>query len=392
MNAHDRPGLIVGLDATNLRSGGGRTHLIELLRSVEPQKHGVSRIIVWGARDTLDRLSDHAWIQKCNPPELEGNLVERTRWQHRELSNAARAASCDILFVPGGNYLGDFHPVVTMSRNSLPFESRELARYGMSPSTLRLVLLRFSQARTFRRADGVIFLTQYAKRSVSKIVGRFHGETEIVPHGINDRFVIPPRPQRTIETCSAADPFQLLYVSNIDLYKHQWVLVDAVARVRNQTGWPLALDLVGGASNAPALRKLDRSVQAADPAGQWVRRHGSIPHEELHAIYARADVGVFASTCENMPNILVETMAAGLPVACSNRGPMPEILGSAGVYFDSENAESIATALRNLIESASVRQEKAQASFVAAGAYSWRRCADETFRFLARVAAKHAKD
>ena len=35
-----------------------------------------------------------------------------------------------------------------------------------------------------------------------------------------------------------------------------------------------------------------------------------------------------------MPNTLVEAMASGLPIACSDRGPMPEVLGDGGVLFD----------------------------------------------------------
>lgn len=389
MSSHPQSPIVVGLDATNLRSGGGRTHLIELLRSAEPERHGFSKLIVWGSGDTLDRLPDEAWIQKCNPPELEGNVLVRTQWQYRELSKAARSASCDILFVPGGNYLGDFHPVVTMSRNSLPFEGRELARYGVSVTTLRLLMLRLSQSRTFRRADGVIFLTRYAERLISRTAGRIEGATAIIPHGISDRFVIPPRPQRSIEACGPDNPFRLLYVSNLDLYKHQWSLVEAVARLRAEHGWALALDLVGGVGNASAARRLEISVQAADPAGQWVRWRGAVPHDELHRIYVEADIGVFASSCENMPNILIETMAAGLPIACSKFDPMPEVLGDAGVYFDPEDPGSIAAALQELIGSRAARQSNAQSAYAAAGAYSWARCADETFQFLQQVRARH---
>ena len=49
-----------------------------------------------------------------------------------------------------------------------------------------------------------------------------------------------------------------------------------------------------------------------------------------------AELFVFASSCENLPNILIEGMAAGLPIACSRRPPMPEVLGDAGESFDPE--------------------------------------------------------
>ena len=118
----------------------------------------------------------------------------------------------------------------------------------------------------------------------------------------------------------------------------------------------------------------------------FITYRGAVPYENLDAIYAAADIGVFASSCENMPNILLEGMAAGLPMACSHMGPMPEVLGDAGIYFDPEDANSIARALRELIESPDLRAQLARAAFDRAQAFSWKRCADETFGFLARIA------
>ena len=86
-----------------------------------------------------------------------------------------------------------------------------------------------------------------------------------------------------------------------------------------------------------------------------------------------------------MPNILLEMMASGLPIACSNKEPMPEILGKAGIYFSPEQPEDISNALSKLIESPLLRMELAQASYDSAQAYSWQRCANETFSFIAET-------
>ena len=95
---------------------------------------------------------------------------------------------------------------------------------------------------------------------------------------------------------------------------------------------------------------------------------------------------VFASSYENMPNILLEGMAAGLPIACSSLGPMPEVLGDAGVYFHPEDPDDIARALNELIDSPDLRAQLARAAFDRAQKYSWKRCANETFDFLAEIA------
>jgi glycosyltransferase involved in cell wall biosynthesis len=373
----------IGIDATNLRRGGGVTNLLELLHVAQPERHGFDRIVVWGGTSTLKALEDQPWLTKRNPPAQDNGLLKRTLWQRYRLSQAARDEGCDVLFVPGGSYAGNFHPVVSMSQNLLPFEMLELHRYGWSLFTLKLLLLRLTQSRTFWQTEGVIFLTEYARDAVFKVTGKLRGQTCIVPHGLNPRFNMVPKLQRPIADYDEAHPYRVLYVSIIDQYKHQWHVVEAVAALRKE-GWPIVLDLVGPAY-PPALKRLNETIVREDADHRWVQYHGAIPFDELHHKYAQADLGLFASSCENMPNILLETMASGLPIACSRKGPMPDMLGDAGLYFDPEKPAEIAVALRELISSPELRMRMAQASYERSRQYSWQRCADKTFGFLAEI-------
>ena len=92
-----------------------------------------------------------------------------------------------------------------------------------------------------------------------------------------------------------------------------------------------------------------------------------------------------------MPVTLIEGMASGLPIACSDRGPMPEVLGDSGVYFDPEQPIEIFNALESLINDTQLRSEKANASFLEVQKYSWSICANETFSFLNKVATDYKK-
>jgi glycosyltransferase involved in cell wall biosynthesis len=375
--------LVVGIDATNLRQGGGRTHLIEFLRVAKPERFGVNKVIIWGGSETLSLIDNKPWLYKFSPDLLNKGFLFRTFWQRFMLSAAAHSEKCDILLIPGGSFSGNFQNVVTISQNLLPFEWGELKRYGLSLLTAKLILLRIVQTSSFRRSRGVIFLSEYALRTVLQIVSPMVGEVAIVPHGFNRRFVIAPRPQSHIEEYTKSVPYRVLYVSIIDKYKHQCSVVEGIALLRER-GFPVILELVGPAY-APALKRLNEVIDRVNPQRDWVHYLGSIPFNELHHCYARADLGVFASSCENLPNILIEMMAAGLPIACSNRGPMPEVLGDAGVYFDPESAEEIAQTLEHFISNPQLRKQKAWMSFETVKQYSWERCADDTFEFLARV-------
>jgi glycosyltransferase involved in cell wall biosynthesis len=371
----------IGIDASNIRAGGGVTHLVELLRAAKPQEHGFDEVIVWGGSATSNCLEDRPWLRKVYEPVLDQSLPMRLYWQLFTLDRLVQKEGCDALFVPGGTYTGAFRPFVTFSQNLLPFEWTEARRYGVSWMLLKMILLYKSQRRTFVRANGVIYLTQYARNVVIKKVKQLRGKSVVIPHGVDKRFLLSPREQRDISSYSSQHPFRILYVSPVDVYKHQWHVADAVARL-HKAGFPIKLDLIGSAY-APALKHLHQVTSRLDPEGRFICHHGFSSHSEIFCQYHKADVFVFASTCETFGQVITEAMAAGLPIACSNRGPMPEVLGDAGVYFDPEKPSEIEEAIRKLIEDPALRAEKAEAAFERAKAFTWKRCADETFGFLA---------
>jgi len=381
---------VIGIDATNIRGGGGLTHLVELLESINLTKTDFDRVVIWGGASVLKKLNDRPWLIKRNPSALNKGLLKRVLWQYLFLSKAAVDELCTVLFVPGGSYAGSFHPVVTMSQNLLPFEMNELLRYGWTLFTPKLLLLRLIQSRTFKNCEGVIFLTEYARKTVLAVTGNLLGRTCIIPHGLSPRFNLAPKPQKSLAEYDDSNPYRILYVSIIDEYKHQWHVVRAVAALRKK-GWPIAIDLVGPAYQ-PALKRLNAVIDSTDARDNWVHYHGSIPFEELHSQYARADLGIFASSCENMPNILLEMMSSGLPIACSNRGPMPEILLDSGVYFDPESVDQILSALLCLIKSPRLRTQLSEKSYSYAWQYSWTQCVSETFNFINEVALKYRKN
>jgi glycosyltransferase involved in cell wall biosynthesis len=375
----------LGIDASNLRDGGGLGGISELLRVAQPQAYGISKVIVWGGRTTLERMPGRPWLECHHDPLLDQSLLRRTYWQVRKLPRLAQA-HCDCLLAPGGIYYGHFKPFVVISQNMLPFELTELRRYGFSRLAAKYLLIRRAQINSFRRADGAIFVTRYSRALVKKIAG-LTGQYPIIPYGINQDFLQRPREQKPLPAYSFAQPFKLLYVSKLEPYKHHWRVVEAIATLRRE-GLPVALDLIGAPETTGRLRHLLATINRVDAEGNFIHYAGHISYRELLAAYHQADGFVFASSCETLPNILLEAMAAGLPIASSSYGPMPEALGKAGIYFDPLQPTSIATALRLLVTDHDWRAQAAHLAYERAQAYSWERCAHETFSFLTEVTAR----
>jgi glycosyltransferase involved in cell wall biosynthesis len=381
--------MILGIDASNIRDGGGVTHLVELLKVAEPEKSGFSKVIVWSGKKTLDKIEERQWLIKSYLPVLDKNLLYRVFWQRFTLSKLAIKNGCTLLFAPGGANAGNFHPMVTMSRNLLPFEWKELLRYGFSLKMFKMIFLRITQSYSFRVADGLIFLTEYAKETVNKVARITENKTVIIPHGISSRFFAKPRQQFPIEDYNIYRPFRIVYVSVIEMYKHQWNVAEAVIELRKQE-IPVTLELIGSAY-PPALKKLQAKLAQVDPHNRAINYSKAVSHVEMHSKYAQSDLCIFASSCENMPNILLEGMASGLPIACSNMGPMPEVLEDGGVYFNPLEVSDIITAIKKLIDSNSLRKSLAEKAFEKAQLFSWKICAKDTLCFLANVADKSKK-
>jgi glycosyltransferase involved in cell wall biosynthesis len=371
-------GLIVGIDASRNRSGGAKVHMAGLLNEGDPARFGIDKVHVWSYASLLASLPDAPWLIKHNPPELERSLPHQVWWQYRSLPREARSLGCRVLLNTDAGSICPFEPAVVMSRDMLSYEDGEMDRFRFTRAWVRLWLLKYIQAYSMRRAKGVVFLTGHAAKVIQRTTGPL-SNIRMIPHGVGESFRLPAggappdRPEGRAVRC--------LYVSNAALHKHQWHVIRAFGHLRRQ-GLDVRLVLAGGGKGEP-LRRMEEAIRETDPRGEFVEVHPAIPHREFPGHLAQADIFLFASSCENMPNTLVEAMAAGLPIACSDRGPMPEVLRDGGVYFDPEDPASIAGAVDRLIKDPELRRRIAGRARELSQAFSWARCASETWGYLA---------
>lgn len=377
---HKSEAIVIGIDASRNRSGGARAYLIGILAELDPLKYGIREVHLWAFNALLRSIPDRPWLIKHNPKELEQKLPSQLWWQATRLSQEMVDIGCDIVFTTDASTLCRFKPMVVLSQDMLSYEPGMMRYFGYTKARLRLLALLLVQNRAFRAAEGVIFLTKYAAKVIQKSCGALP-RVACIPHGVGEDFRRTNALQAWPEP--GARPIQCVYVSNAEMYKHQWVVVRAIEGLR-KCGYNITLSLVGGGSGR-AQEHLDEQIAISDPKKTFVFQLDFLPHQELPLHLARADIFVFASSCENMPVTLVEAMAVGLPIACSDRGPMPEVLADGGVYFDPENADSIANAVEKLIEDPVLRVAVANRAKVLSAQYSWSRCADETFKFISET-------
>ena len=178
----------------------------------------------------------------------------------------------------------------------------------------------------------------------------------------------------------------MLYVSTIESYKHQIEVLKAVELLRLR-GHSVRIKFIGSGHKV-YLRKFLSTLDDCNKKEKWATYAGWASYNELALNYQSADIGIFASSCETFGMILLEKMASGLPISCSKSSSMPEILQDGGLYFDPLDPESIASCIEEYLNSPDLREEKIQLSQKRAQEFSWKKCAQETFGFIAEVACQ----
>ena len=380
--------MILVIDAHNIRAGGGVTHLLHLV----DESYYTSRFHathIFGGHTTHEYLKGRIRYPVVFHEEslLNGNVIKRNYWYRYVLPRRLQELKADVLFSPGGllpSSLPSNVRTVTMNQNILPFMFAAANKDGLK-LLIRRMLQRYLQLNSYRRADGVIFLSESARNIVSKIIPDVLNKSVIIPHGISEAF----RREPVHEKRDSENKIGLLYVSNIKSYKYQWNVVEAMSILRERGYDNIKLTLVGPGDSGP-LKKLKSAIDTYKMKDRvvWL---GAVPYEEIVETYHNASIFVYASTCETFGQTVLEAMASGLPIACSNRGPMKEFAKDGAKYFDPENPLSIADAVGYLIDNHDDRKRLALRAYELSKKYTWKDCAEQTFDFLWEVNGDHQR-
>jgi glycosyltransferase involved in cell wall biosynthesis len=133
--------------------------------------------------------------------------------------------------------------------------------------------------------------------------------------------------------------------------------------------------------------ELRARANAAGVAGD-VRFLGWISNAELEGLWATADAFVFPSLYEGFGLPVLEAMARGVPVACSNAASLPEVAGDAALLFDPGDRRAIAAAIEALLSLEGAARARTRARGQAqAERFTWRKTALATLDSYARALA-----
>lgn len=225
---------------------------------------------------------------------------------------------------------------------------------------------------TVPRARRLITDSEASKTDLVTLLGIDGGRIDVVPLGVQVETAVACTGEAELrKRLEIGAGRVVLCVAQKRPYKGQERLIRALPDLPED----LVLVLPGASTDYEAhLRRLveELGLQSRVVFPDWVS------DEDLEGLYRLATCFALASEIEGFGLPVLEAMARGLPVACSERSSLPEVAGGAAVMFDPGDQGAVTGVLERLVDDERLRGRLIANGLERAGEFTWRRTAQET--------------
>lgn len=194
-------------------------------------------------------------------------------------------------------------------------------------SRKKLTYLRAVMPMSARRASAIAVPTEFVKSTVCEAYGIPGEKVHVVPHGVETRLGERATPESELrEKFALGDAPFVVFPAMTHPHKGHAFLLDVMERHWAARGVRLVLIGGRGAAEVDIAPRLLRS-----PLSTTVSRLGRVSNADRDGLIRAATALVFPSEYEGFGAPLIEAMALGTPVLCSDRACLPEVVGTAGL-------------------------------------------------------------
>jgi glycosyltransferase involved in cell wall biosynthesis len=312
-----------------------------------------------------------------------GHRADRLAWEQSGLPVVAEQVGADVIHMP--NYTMPMHPglptVVTIHDLSFYTDpDRYTAISGMS--------LKSATKTTARQATRLIVPSNATRDELIRVLGIDPGKIDVAYHGVDHRLFHRPAAVQVSHVTARLGLHGRPYVAflgSLTPRKNAPALVSGWAAAVADMPAPPALVLAGGGGWS---QELDEAV-ARVPSHLRLIRPGYLPFADLTGFLGGAVVVAAPSRGEGFGLPVLEAMACGAPVLTTYRTSLPEVGGDAVAYTEPD-AESIAVALRALLDDPERRAALGAAGYDRAQEFTWSASAAAHLASYKRAAEQEA--
>jgi len=358
-------------------TGGMEVYARELIPALLAQAPPGMRFTAFINREAAG--AEGPWGELLPAVTVPVNARSRMQWvlgEQTVLPRLAARAGVDLVhsLASTAPLRGRFRRVVTV--HDLIYARFPEAHAGIRDKGMKVLV-----PWAIRRSDRVIVDSHSTRQDLIELLGVAPGLIDVVPLGLGAvRRESPLEESETRARFDLGERPVVLSLSAKRPHKNLGALIGALARI------PAAARPLLVLPGYPTWheQELRERARTAEVAGD-VRFLGWLSGEELEGLWALARAFVFPSLYEGFGLPVLEAMARGVPVACSNASSLPEVAGEAALLFDPRDESAIAAALARLLAGPALREDLSARGLERVRQFTWERTADLTLQSYARA-------
>lgn len=240
---------------------------------------------------------------------------------------------------------------------------------------------------SIERADRVIAISEFTRREIAELFPSAKGKLAVTPLGVSKDFY--PRTDaeglaRVKRKYSLPDEY-VLFVGTLEPRKNLTALLDAYQIFRKMSRKHEKIGLVAAGMKGWLYEETMSRIREMPPEMAPLLTE-YVEDGDLPFLYSAARMAVVPSFYEGFGLPCLEAMACGTPLVCSNTSSLPEVVGDAALKVSPDNPEEMAKAMAELAANRELAGEHVRRGRERACQFTWRRCAEETYRVYESVA------
>lgn len=331
----------------------------------------------------VSELGAERWIPaRFGVRHVSSSPWSRLGWQ---LANLVRADKPDLIHVQYTAPLRTSVPTVVTVHDVSFLEHPEYFTAG------RRSQLSLTVRRTVTHAARIVTVSEFSREAILRAYPIASEKVRVIPNAANPEFRVigRERAHKAIQARLRFDAPFVLSVGDLQPRKNQIGLIAAFSKLL--TDCPhLKHHLVLTGKETWFTPKV---IEAARSCGFASRIHftGFVSDEELLDLYNACECFVFPSFYEGFGLPILEAMACGRAVACSNTSSMPEVADGAGLLFDPHQAGEITRAMKDILLDSELRGRLERLGLQRAAGFSWKKSARSTLEVYKEVVQQNDK-
>ena len=363
--------LRVLINGTHAKSGGGITYLRNILPLLASAPNMELHLFIH--KDQLELfypISDRVNVILLS---FKQTFLSALLWEQFVIPATAWAMRCNVIFSPAnyGPLFGKNHVILLRNAVSvikLTQKFRPILYWLSVTGATVLSLLMAKKA---------IAVSSYAREQLTfKLPKNIKDKVTVVHHGVRQ---IEPD-----ELKGSRLGVGLLAVSDIYIQKNYHTLLRAFSILCKKDP-KLELIIIGQEIDHNYAKSLFLLVEKLGLEKNVIFK-GYVDPEKLLDYYKNCRVFVFPSFVETFGNPLLEAMAVGVPIACSENAAMPEVLGNTGLFFDPSDEQDIADTIEKLLLDDALSKKLGKMASQRANTFLWCDAAQKTHGVLLEAA------